>query len=79
MAEKPHYDNDQEGTMRKTNHVKLQLESLYHCRSTASLEALLLEGLDSGEPIEVNAAWWKRKKDELLESHRAKGNGRRKK
>jgi hypothetical protein len=27
---------------------------------------------------EVDAAWWKKKKDELLESHRTKGNGRRK-
>jgi antitoxin ParD1/3/4 len=43
------------------------------------LEALLLEGLDSGEPIEANAAWWKKKKEELLESRRTKGNGRRKK
>lgn len=43
------------------------------------VEALLLEGLDSGEPTEINAAWWKKKKDELLESHKAKGNGRRKK
>jgi antitoxin ParD1/3/4 len=48
-------------------------------KAEEKLEALLLEGLDSGEPIEVNAAWWKKKKDELLESHRAKGNGGRKK
>ena len=26
------------------------------------LEALLLEGLDSGPPIEVNEAWWEEKK-----------------
>jgi len=48
-------------------------------KAEEKLEALLLEGLDSGEPIEVNAAWWKKKKDELLERHRKKDNGRRKK
>jgi len=48
-------------------------------KARAELETLLLEGLDSGEPIEVNAAWWKKKKDALLESHGTKGNGRRKK
>jgi antitoxin ParD1/3/4 len=48
-------------------------------RKAEEKEALLLEGLGSGEPIEANAAWWKKKKEELLESHRTKGNGRRKK
>ena len=48
-------------------------------KAEEKLEALLLEGLDSSEPIEANAAWWKKKKEELLESHRTKGNGRRKK
>jgi len=48
-------------------------------KAEEKLEALLLKGLDSGEPIEANTAWWKKKKVELLERHRAKGNGRRKK
>jgi len=31
------------------------------------------------EKPHYDAVWWEKKKDELLESHRAKGNGRRKK
>jgi antitoxin ParD1/3/4 len=48
-------------------------------KAEEKLEVLLLEGLDSGDPIEAKAAWWKKKKEELLASHKAKGNGRRKK
>ena len=38
------------------------------------LEALLLEGLNSGEPIEVTEAFWNEKRRQLLERHR-KVNG----
>jgi antitoxin ParD1/3/4 len=31
------------------------------------LEALLLEGINSGEPIEVSAEWWRQKKAKLLD------------
>jgi len=31
------------------------------------LEALLVEGLDSGDPIEVTPEYWERKRQELLE------------
>jgi antitoxin ParD1/3/4 len=31
-----------------------------------SLEQLLLEGLDSGEPIEVTSAFWEQHRAELL-------------
>jgi antitoxin ParD1/3/4 len=30
------------------------------------LEALLLEGLESGEPIEVNDDWWEEKRAQLM-------------
>lgn len=36
------------------------------------LEAMLLEGLDSGEPIELTAEYWERKRRELLARHRPK-------
>jgi antitoxin ParD1/3/4 len=36
------------------------------------LEALLLEGLDSGEPIEVTPEYWERKRRELIERHTQK-------
>ncbi len=31
----------------------------------ARVEALLLEGLDSGEPIEVTNGWWEQKRTQL--------------
>ncbi|NQU22574.1 MAG: type II toxin-antitoxin system ParD family antitoxin [Candidatus Nealsonbacteria bacterium] len=31
------------------------------------IEALLLEGLDSGDPVEISDQWWQRKKAEMLE------------
>ena len=36
------------------------------------LEAMLLEGLGSGEPIELSAEYWERKRRELLARHRPK-------
>jgi antitoxin ParD1/3/4 len=33
------------------------------------LEALLLEGLSSGEPVEVTEAFWNAKRHQLLERH----------
>jgi antitoxin ParD1/3/4 len=38
----------------------------------ARLEALLLEGLDSGEEIEINDDWWQQKRLQLLERLRKK-------
>ena len=31
------------------------------------LESLLLEGLESGDPIEVTDEWWDRKRSQLIE------------
>ncbi|MBD2460670.1 type II toxin-antitoxin system ParD family antitoxin [Oscillatoria sp. FACHB-1407] len=31
------------------------------------IESLLLEGLDSGEPVEVTDDWWTQKRDQLVE------------
>jgi antitoxin ParD1/3/4 len=38
----------------------------------ARLETLLLEGLDSGEEIEINDDWWQQKRIQLLERLRKK-------
>jgi len=38
----------------------------------ARLETLLLESLDSGEPIEINDDWWQQKRIQLLERLRKK-------
>jgi antitoxin ParD1/3/4 len=49
---------------------------LYHliCQDIAqtipeNLEQQLLDGLESGKPIEVTDEWWKQKRAQLLESH----------
>ena len=39
-------------------------------KAEEKLEALLLEGLNSGEPIEVTEAFWHEKRRQLLERHR---------
>jgi antitoxin ParD1/3/4 len=38
-------------------------------RAQEKLEALLLEGQDSGAPIEVNEEYWQNKKAELIARH----------
>ncbi|MFN9649534.1 MAG: type II toxin-antitoxin system ParD family antitoxin [Pseudanabaena sp.] len=38
----------------------------------ARLETLLLEGLDSGESLEINDDWWQQKRIQLLERLRKK-------
>lgn len=44
-------------------------------RAAAKLEALLLEGLDSGEPIEITPGFWERKRISLLAKHGIAENG----
>ena len=34
------------------------------------LEALLLEGLDSGEPIEITPEWWEERRKKLIARHK---------
>ncbi|MFN7918855.1 MAG: type II toxin-antitoxin system ParD family antitoxin [Bryobacteraceae bacterium] len=36
------------------------------------LEAMLLEGLNSGEAIEITPEYWERKRQRLIERHRQK-------
>ena len=39
------------------------------------LEALLLEGLESGKPIEITPEYWERKRRQLIERHDLKKPG----
>jgi len=36
------------------------------------LEGLIIEGLDSGEPIEVTDEWWEQKRTQLMDSLRSR-------
>ena len=41
-------------------------------RAEEKLEALLLEGLNSGEPIEITPEYWEKKRTQLVERHNRK-------
>lgn len=38
-----------------------------HQQQMTELEAMLLEGIDSGPPIEVTDSWWEQKRSMLVE------------
>ena len=41
-------------------------------RAEEKLEPLLLEGLNSGEPIEITPEYWEKKRTQLIERHNKK-------
>jgi len=41
-------------------------------RAEEKLEALLLESLNSGEPIAISPEYWEKKRQQLIEWHRTK-------
>jgi antitoxin ParD1/3/4 len=41
-------------------------------RAEEKLAALLLEGLNSGAPIEITPAYWEKKRTQLIERHKKK-------
>lgn len=41
-------------------------------RAEEKLETLLLEGLNSGEPIEITPEYWEKKRTQLIERHNKK-------
>jgi antitoxin ParD1/3/4 len=41
-------------------------------RAAQKLEALLLAGLNSGDPIEITPEYWERKRAQLVERHKQK-------
>jgi antitoxin ParD1/3/4 len=45
-------------------------------RAEERLEALLLEGLNSGEPIEITPEYWENKRQQLIERHSNKTSTR---
>ena len=41
-------------------------------RAEEKLEALLLEGLNSGDPIEITPEYWEKKRTQLIQRHNKK-------
>ena len=51
------------------HHLISQAQQAYQ---QARIETMLLEGLDSGEPIDVTDEWWEQKRAQLVERFRQK-------
>jgi antitoxin ParD1/3/4 len=49
-----------------------QDRDLRKAQAQERLEALLLEGLDSGEPVHATPEWFERRRDELIARHQAR-------
>ena len=45
-------------------------------RAEEKLEALLFEGINSGEPIEITPEYWRKKRRQLVERHNKKTGAR---
>ena len=50
-------------------YVRTLIREVQIRQEKAKLEAMLLEGLNSGEPIEVNEEYWERFRARLLNRH----------
>ena len=53
-------DSDRNAPTTEQNHRSTHSKA-------ARVEALLLEGLDSGEPIEATDDWWEQKRTQLMQ------------
>ncbi len=52
----------------------MPLEEDPHLRTNQKLESLLLEGLNSGDPVKITPAYWKKKRLDLIERHTKRKN-----
>ena len=66
----------QSGYSTPSEYVRELLRQDQNRRSEQKLEALLLEGLNSGDPIEITPEYWENKRRELVERHSRKTGNR---
>lgn len=62
----------QSGFSTPSEYIRTLVRDDQKRRAEQKLEALLLEGLNSGEPIEITPEYWERKRTELIERHKRK-------
>ena len=55
------------GYATASEYVRALIRADQKRKAQEKLEALLLEGLQSGQPVEITTEWWERKKAKLLE------------
>jgi antitoxin ParD1/3/4 len=56
-----------------SEYVRELLRAAKKAEAQARLESLLLEGLDSGEPVEVTPEWWEERRRQLKRRLEKKG------
>lgn len=60
------------GFSTPSEYVRALIRDDQRRRAEEKLEALLLEGLHSGDPIEITPEYWERKRKQLIERHSMK-------
>jgi antitoxin ParD1/3/4 len=60
------------GYSTPSEYVRELLRQDQERRAEQKLEALLLEGLDSGKPIQITPEYWENKRRQLVERHSRK-------
>ena len=63
------------GYSTPSEYVRSLLREDQKRRSQEKLEALLLEGLESGKPIEITPEYWEGKRRQLVQRHNRKKTG----
>jgi len=63
------------GYSTPSEYVRSLLREDQKRRAQEKLEALLLEGLESGKPIEIKPEYWETKRRQLVERHNRKNTG----
>ncbi|MFH1741439.1 MAG: type II toxin-antitoxin system ParD family antitoxin [bacterium] len=64
----------QGGYSSTSEYIRALIRGEQKRKAEARLEALLLEGLNSGERIEVTDEYWQKKRAELLKRHQGRQN-----
>ena len=64
------------GYSTPSEYVRELLRQDQQRRAEQKLEALLLEGLNSGDPIEITPEFWENKRRQLIERHARKTGAR---
>lgn len=65
------------GYSTASEYVRELIRNAQKAKAEARLEALLLEGLDSGEPVEVTPEFWKERYAELERRVQARAKGKK--
>lgn len=60
------------GYSTPSEYVRELLRQDQHRRAEQKLEALLLEGLNSGDPIKITPEYWESKRKQLVARHTAR-------